>query len=53
MGITGHHVAVVDLDGRLDATAFPAAAAGYAQLISWLQSHGEVERGPQWHPADR
>jgi transposase len=40
-----HHVAVVDLQGRLlDATAFPATAAGYAQLISWLQSHGEVER---------
>jgi transposase len=40
-----HHVAVVDLQGRLlDATAFPTTAAGYAQLISWLQSHGEVER---------
>ena len=40
-----HHVAVVDLQGRLlNATAFPTTAAGYAQLISWLQSHGEVER---------
>jgi transposase len=40
-----HHVAVVDLQGRLlDATAFPTTAAGYEQLISWLQSHGEVER---------
>ena len=40
-----HHVAVVDLQGRLlGATAFPTTAAGYAQLISWLQSHGEVER---------
>ena len=35
-----HHVAVVDLQGRLlDATAFPTTAAGYAQLISWLQIH--------------
>jgi transposase len=40
-----HHVAVVDQQGRLlDASAFPTTAAGYAQLISWLQSHGEVER---------
>jgi transposase len=40
-----HHVAVVDLQGRLlGATAFPTTAAGYAQLIGWLRSHGEVER---------
>jgi transposase len=40
-----HHVAVVDPQGRLlGAAAFPTTAAGYAQLISWLRSHGEVER---------
>src|SRR6266571_185692 len=40
-----HHVAVVDLQGRLlGATAFPTTAAGYALLISWLRGHGEVER---------
>ena len=40
-----HHVAVVDLQGRLlGATAFPTTAAGYAQLIGWLQGHGEVAR---------
>lgn len=40
-----HHVAVVDLQGRLlGATAFPTTAAGYAQLISWLRGHGEIER---------
>src|SRR6266704_1188626 len=40
-----HHVAVVDLQGRLlGATAFPTTAAGYARMISWLRSHGEVAR---------
>ncbi len=40
-----HHVAVVDLQGRLlGATVFPTTAAGYALLISWLRSHGKVER---------
>src|SRR6266496_5509382 len=40
-----HHVAVVDLQGRLlGATAFPTTAAGYTLLISWLGGHGEVER---------
>ena len=40
-----HHVAVVDQQGRLlGATAFPTTAAGYTLLISWLRSHGEVER---------
>jgi hypothetical protein len=40
-----HHVAVVDLQGRLlGATVFPTTAAGYALLIGWLRSHGEVER---------
>jgi transposase len=40
-----HHVAVVDLQGRLlGATAFPTTAAGYARMISWLGGYGEVER---------
>src|SRR2546430_922482 len=40
-----HHVAVVDLQGRLlGAAAFPTTAAGYARLISWLRGHGEVDR---------
>ena len=38
-----HHVAVVDLQGRLlDAAAFPTTAAGYARLISWLRGQGEI-----------
>jgi transposase len=40
-----HHVAVLDLQGRLlGATAFRTTAAGYGQLISWLRAHGEIER---------
>src|SRR5438067_8314678 len=40
-----HHVAVIDLQGRLlDAAAFPTTAAGYARLISWLCEQGEVDR---------
>jgi transposase len=40
-----HHVAVVDLQGRLlGATAFPTTAAGYELLIGWLRGHGTVER---------
>jgi transposase len=40
-----HHVAVVDLQGRLlDAAAFPTTATGYARLISWLRGQGEVDR---------
>jgi hypothetical protein len=40
-----HHVAVVDLQGRLlGATAFPTTAAGYALLISWLREQGKVDR---------
>ena len=40
-----HHVALVDLQGRLlGATAFPTTAAGYALLIGWLRSQGEIER---------
>src|SRR6266566_974444 len=48
-GVDAHtdeqQVAVVDLQGRLlGATVFPTTAAGYALLISWLRSHGKVER---------
>jgi transposase len=40
-----HHVAVLDLQGRLlGAAAFRTTAAGYGQLISWLRVHGEIER---------
>jgi transposase len=40
-----HHVAVVDLQGRLlGAAAFPTTAAGYARLISWLRGYGTVQR---------
>ena len=40
-----HHVAVVDLQGRLlGASAFPTTAAGYELLIGWLRGHGTVER---------
>jgi transposase len=40
-----HHVAVLDAQGRLLATAaFPTTAAGYAALIRWPRRHGQVER---------
>jgi len=40
-----HHVAVLDSQGRsLGAAAFPTSAGGYARLIGWLRSHGEIER---------
>ena len=40
-----HHVAVLDLQGRLlGAAAFPTTGAGYARLIGWLRRHGPVER---------
>jgi transposase len=40
-----HHVAVLDLQGRLlGVAAFPTAAVGYRQLIGWLRGHGEIER---------
>jgi transposase len=40
-----HHLAVLDGQGRLLATAaFPASAAGYTHLISWLRGHGRIER---------
>jgi transposase len=40
-----HHVAVVDVQGRLlGAAAFPTTAEGYALLISWLRRHGRIDR---------
>src|SRR6266571_9035344 len=40
-----HHVAVVDLQGRLlGAAAFPTTAEGYTRLIRWLRGQGEIER---------
>src|SRR5438132_12271023 len=40
-----HHVAVLDGQGRLLATAaFPTTAEGYARLIGWLCGHGTLDR---------
>src|SRR6266581_3756896 len=40
-----HHLAVVDLQGRLlGAAAFPTTAEGYSRLIGWLRGQGEIER---------
>jgi transposase len=40
-----HHVAVLDGQGRLLATAaFPTDAAGYESLIRWLRLHGRIDR---------
>jgi len=40
-----HHVAVLDIQGRLLAmAAFPTTAEGYARLIGWLRRHGRIER---------
>ena len=40
-----HHVAVVDVQGRLlGAAAFPTTGKGYARLISWVRGHGEIDR---------
>jgi transposase len=40
-----HHVAVLDLQGRLlGAAAFATTSAGYKRLISWLHGHGRIER---------
>jgi transposase len=40
-----HHVAVVDVQGRLlGAAAFSTAGKGYARLISWVRGHGEIDR---------
>ena len=40
-----HHVAVLDEQGRLLATAaFPTTGAGYAELLGWLRGHGRIAR---------
>lgn len=40
-----HHVAVLDMRGRLLGTAaFPTTPAGYGRLSGWLQRHGPIER---------
>src|SRR5581483_9596445 len=40
-----HHVAVLDPQGRLLATAaFPTTSVGYTDLIGWLRRHGTVDR---------
>src|SRR5438093_8997378 len=40
-----HHVAVLDAQGRLLATAaFPTTAEGYSALIRWLRRHGSIQR---------
>jgi transposase len=40
-----HHVAVIDLQGRLlSAAAFPTTAEGYERLIGWLHGQGAIER---------
>jgi transposase len=40
-----HHLAVVDMQGRLlGTTAFATTAEGYAGLISWMRGHGKIDR---------
>ena len=40
-----HHVAALDLQGRLLGTAaFPTNAEGYRRLIEWLRAQGEIVR---------
>ncbi len=40
-----HHVAVVDMQGRLlGAAAFPTTADGYARLINWVRGQGKLDR---------
>ncbi|MBX3210175.1 MAG: IS110 family transposase [Labilithrix sp.] len=40
-----HTAAVLDATGRaLGSATFPASAAGYAQLLEWLRSFGELDR---------
>jgi len=38
-----HHGAVIDYHGRLLGDAeFPATAAGYAAMLTWMRNHGEL-----------
>jgi transposase len=40
-----HHLAVLDMQGRLlGAAAFPTSAQGYAELIAWAKTQGEIDR---------
>ncbi len=40
-----HHAAVLDLNGRLLASAtFPTTGDGYVALIAWVSGHGELDR---------
>jgi len=40
-----HHAVVVDLLGVLQGSQeFTATAAGYAELLAWLRSHGTIDR---------
>jgi transposase len=40
-----HHLAVVDMQGRLlGTTAFATTAEGYAGLISWVRGYGKIDR---------
>ena len=40
-----HHVALLDAQGRLlETAAFATTAAGYRQLIRWLDQRGEIDR---------
>jgi transposase len=39
-----HHAAVIDDQGRLlGDQGFPATAAGYGELLTWIRSHGQVQ----------
>lgn len=38
-----HHAAVIDTHGRLlDDAEFPATAAGYASMLTWMRNHGKL-----------
>ncbi|WP_235892328.1 IS110 family transposase [Mycolicibacterium hodleri] len=38
-----HHAAVIDTHGRLLGDAeFPATAAGYASMLTWMRNHGKL-----------
>jgi transposase len=40
-----HHAAVIDQNGRLLAdAAFPASARGYAALLAWMRSKGQLDK---------
>jgi len=44
-----HYAAAIDTSGRLlGHREFPATARGYAALLSWLNSHGQVDAIGRW-----